>query len=125
MPIPLATTTVTVKGRRPQVAIDPDAEGYDGPPVPAVVLVTGLRASITLPSFKRQVATSDQVDVFALRTDPFAINRFDTIIDESDGTEYEVTYAGPSKVETWGLHHTVCYIRLTRGLSSEGDTRVP
>lgn len=121
--IPIATTTVTVKGVRPQQAIDRDSEGYpDDTTVAPSVLTTGLRATITKPAFKRHLGSIDQADIYALRTDPFDINRFDTVIDESDGTEYEVTYAGPSKPVQWGLVHTVAYIRAVKGQTSGGDT---
>jgi hypothetical protein len=116
--IPIQTTTVTVKGRRPQAAIDPDAEGYDSPPTEPTTLITGLRATITLPSARRSAGEADEVDVYTLRTDPFDLNRYDTIIDESDGTEYEVSRAIPSKPVTWGLQHTVAYIYKTQGLNS-------
>ncbi len=116
--IPIATTTVTVRGVRPQSAVDPGAEGYDPQPTP-VDLITGLRATISLPAFKRQVP-ADQVDIYALRTDPFEITRHDTIIDEKTGQEYEVDSAGPSPNETFGLTHTVAYIKVVRGLKSGG-----
>ncbi len=116
--IPIHTTTVTVRGIRPQSAVDPGAEGYDPQPTP-VDLVTGLRATITLPAFKRQVP-ADQVDLYALRTDPFEITRHDTIIDETTGVEYEVDSVGPSTPEMFGLAHTVGYIKITRGLKSGG-----
>jgi hypothetical protein len=121
MSIPLQTTTVTVMGRRPQAPVDPDLEGYEPDPLPLITLVTGLRASITLPSSRRQVASTDQTDVYVLRTDPFEINRYDIVIDESDGVEYEVSSAVPSKPVSWGLQHTIAYITLSKGLSSGGD----
>lgn len=121
--IPIATTTVTVKGVRPQLPVDRDSEGYpdDSTPTP-VALVTGLRATISKPAFKRHLGEIDQADVYALRTDPFDITRFDIVVDESDGTEYEVTQAGPSKPVSWGLMHTVAYIRAVKGQTSGGDT---
>lgn len=120
--IPLATTTVTVRGVRPQLEYDPDAEDYDGFKAPEPWnLTTGLRATITRPAFKREQSDADQIDVYALRTDPFEITRFDRIVDESDGTEYEVISAGPSKPVTFGLMHTVAYIRLVKGVDDRGD----
>lgn len=116
MSIPLATTTITVIGVRPQSAIDPDAEGYGDPTPTPSVLVTGLRACISRPAFRRQVGETDQEDVKALRCDPFDITRFDTVVDETTGETYEVLSAGPSEPVQWGLQHTVAFLKIDRGI---------
>lgn len=116
MAIPLATTTITVIGVRPQSALDPDGEGYGDTTSTPSVLVTGLRACISRPAFRRQVGETDQEDVKALRCDPFEITRFDAIVDETTGEEYEVVSAGPSEPVQWGLQHTVAFIKISRGM---------
>lgn len=123
MTIPIATTTITIKGRDPQEAVDPDAVGYDPAPDPLPVLATGVRATISLPSFKRRTGQADQVDVYALRCDPVpnvTPDRYFVIIDETTGAEYEVDRIGPSLPEMFGLAHTVAYIKIVRGAVSGG-----
>ena len=115
--IPINTTTISVKGRRPQVPIDPDADGYDPPPTPPVILASGVRATISLPSFKRDAEQAGQIDQYALRCDPIevGITRYDTIIDESTDVEYSVESVGPSLIEQFGLAHIVAYVKIVRG----------
>lgn len=122
MAIPIATTTVTVKGKRPQSAVDPDADGYDAPATPDSVLATGVRASITLPDGARGKA-ADAIDVYTMRIDPIEVglSQYDEIIDEQDGKEYEVVDAVESKPLDYGLHHILATIHLVRGLNSGGE----
>lgn len=124
MAIALATTTVTIKGKRPQPAIDPDAEGYDVvPPEEAPeVLATGVRACITLPQGTRTNVDADAVDVYAFKCDPVDadVTRFDTIVDESTGTEYQVSVAQRSLPQAFGLDHITGRVYLTKGLTTEG-----
>ena len=112
--IPINTTTITVKGNRP-ISEDPDDN------TPQSTLATGVRASITLPSFIRESADTSQVDMYALRCDPTDINRYDTVIDESNGDEYSVERVGPSKPIMFGLQHTMAYIKIRRGHTTRGD----
>lgn len=118
MSIPLATTTITVKGVRPQSEVDPDADGYDGPgPVP-VVLATGVRASITKPDARRYLDGNDEQDSYALRCDNFdaGLTRHDTIIDELTEVEYEVRSVAPSVAALLGLEHIKATVFVREGL---------
>lgn len=118
MSIPLATTTITVKGVRPQSDVDPDANGYDGPgPVP-VVLASGIRASITRPVPRRDIEGNDEQDAYALRCDLFdaGLTRHDTIIDESTEVEYEVRSVAPSVAALLGLQHLTATVFVREGL---------
>jgi hypothetical protein len=128
MTIPIATTTVTIKGRRPQMAIDPDATGYDAAPNPPDVLAEGVRATITLPQGSRRNTDSDQVDIYSMRCDvvPVDVNRFDTVIDENTSIEYQVLSAMHSHPTSFGLEHIVARLYLTKGLTTQGGgTLVP
>lgn len=123
MPIPLATTTVTIKGKRPQSNIDPDAEGYDVvEPADPEILATGVRATITLPTGTRSVSDADELILYALRCDPIDVDvtRFDTVLDETTGIEYYVDSAQRSHPLAFGLNHITARLYLTRGLKAEG-----
>lgn len=127
MPIPLATTTVTIKGKRPQASIDPDAEGYDTPVAEPEILATGVRASITLPTGQRNNPDTDEVISYAMRCDPIDVDvtRFDTVLDEATNIEYKVSTAQRSHPTAFGLNHITARIYLTKGLQSGGAYVVP
>lgn len=124
MSIPLATTTVTIKGVRPQSAVDPDADGYDTPAAAPATLATEVRASITLPSGTRGSRNADEIDSYIMRMDniPDGLNQHDTVLDESTGIEYEVVSALPSLPEGYGLEHTKAKLQVVRGLNSGGES---
>lgn len=119
MSIPLATTTITVSGVRPQSSIDPDSEGYDAPPPAPATLSTGVRACISNPTGSRSTP-NDELDIYTLSCDPVDLNRFDTVIDEATGTEYMVDSVVMSVTESFGLQHTKAILRLTKGLNGGG-----
>lgn len=118
MSIPIATTTITVKGNRPQLDIDPDDDTLD---VPQTTLATGVRASITLPTSSRDVDNADESDEYALRCDVFTdgLTRYDTVIDESTGVSYEVRVSALSLPTMLGLRHVKATLRKRKGLASE------
>lgn len=124
MAIALATTTVTITGKRPQSSIDPDAAGYDVvPPEEAPeVLATGVRACITLPQGTRRTQDADAVEAYAFKCDPVEadVSRFDTITDEQTGTVYNVAVVQRSLPQAFGLDHITGRVYLTKGLSTEG-----
>ncbi len=121
MSIPLATTTVTIKGKRPQSTLDPDADGYDSDAPADTELATNVRASITLPEGRRS-KPGDEVDGYILRIDPVdvGLNQHDEVIDEQDGAEYTVVWAVASKPTAYGLQHIKAKLQLTRGIKSGG-----
>lgn len=128
MAITIATTKVTIKGKRPQSSVDPDAEGYDASPLPDDdVLATGVRATITLPAGNRNNSDTDEVVSYALRCDPIDadVTRFDTVLDETTGIEYNVASAQVSHPTQFGLDHITARIYLTKGLQSGGAYVVP
>lgn len=118
MAIPIATTTITIKGKRPQSAVDPDADGYDAPSSSPTVLDTGVRASITNPSGNRYDKVNHSADNYTLRCDPVAVGltEFDTIVDESTGYEYKVLTAQNSWPEQFGMEHVKASIQITSGV---------
>lgn len=122
--IPLATTTITVRGVRPEYAGDPDADGY-GSAVqpPATVLATGVRACISRPTGARRKANVDEVEGYALRCDLFdaGLSRFDTVIDDVTGVEYRVTQVEDSPTQVFGLAHIVAHLRTDKGISSGAE----
>lgn len=127
MAILLQTTTITVMGHRPQLIVDPDAEGYDPPAEPPAVLVTGHPASIAQPKSARGSATggvADETDDYSLRCNIFAdgITRYDTVIDETTGDEYEVRIAVVSHATLFGLQHIKATLRKREGLKSSAPT---
>jgi hypothetical protein len=121
--IPISTTTVTIRGRRPQSPVDPDAEGYDGPQAPAVELATGVRASITLPGGLRS-APRDQVTSYAFRCDPFGakLTRHDIVVDEQTGTEYVVDVPAVSLYTGFAMEHWLATLKLGAGIYIAEDT---
>lgn len=128
MAIPIATTTISIFGKRPQSAIDPDAEGYDAPGPAPELLASGVRATITQPAGTRRYGDTDETVYYALRCDPVEadVTRFDTIIDEVSGVEYNVSHAQHSYPLAFGLNHITARLYFTRGLSAiGGETVVP
>lgn len=117
MTIAIATTHITVLGNRPQLDIDPDDDDLR---VPQEVLVTGIRASISIPASERRVNNIDEVDDYALRCDifPAGLTRYDTVIDETTGVRYEVRVAAVSPSLLFGLEHIKASIRKREGLTS-------
>lgn len=121
--IAVSTTTVTVHGVRPQSDVDPDADGYDGPAASPLALVSGVRATITLPQGRRSNPT-DEVLSYKLRMDPvdgFELTRFDRVTDDRDGEVYRVEEVALSKPIAFGLEHWVATIHQSRGIV-EGET---
>lgn len=124
--IPLATTTITIKGKRPQSSVDPDAEGYDPPAPEPEILATGIRAAIATPEGMRKYGDSDEQILYALRCDPVDIDltRFDTIVDENTDVEYRVSSAQHSHVVAFGLDHIKARLYLEKGLTTQGGESV-
>lgn len=124
MAIPIVTTHVTIKGIRPQTEYDYDAEGYpgEGDPPDMVTLVTEWPASITMPTATRgnegALGADDspiQVDTYAFRCDVTDIQRFDIVVDESNGTEYRVVSIIQSLPVLFGLEHMTGQLKLVKG----------
>ncbi len=115
MAIPLATTTVSIYGRRPQSLNDPDAEGYDPAPPAPTLRASGIRASITAPGAEPNAP--QQADTYAFRCDPTNIDRFDLIVDEQSGDTYELRELRDSLPTTWGLEHHVGTLVRVKGLN--------
>ncbi len=119
--IPLATTTITVRGRRPQSDVDPDAEGYDPPEAAPTVLAAGVRACISKPESRRGsegTDGADETDSYALRCDLFVggLTRHDTVTDDKTGVVYEVRKSAVSDTTIFGLQHIKAQLRLSEGL---------
>lgn len=123
MPIPIATTTVAVWGKRPQSPEDPDSEGYDDPPSESAALATGIRASITLPNARRG-ELADMVNSYTMRMDLFSddLTQYDFILDESTSTLYKVETVIKSIPEAFGLSHWKATLKLTKGINSGGES---
>lgn len=124
MTIPISTTLITLKGVRPQLSIDPDADGYDGSAPTPSVLASDVRATITLPKGQRSNPT-DEIDSYALRCDPIdgvELTQYDTVIDQTTGTEYRVLVANPSLPEDFGLAHWVATLTHSTGIVKGSDT---
>jgi hypothetical protein len=104
-------------GNRPQLDIDPDDDAVS---VPREVLANDVRASITQPASNRRIENIDEADDYALRCDLFeaGLTRFDTVIDETTGVEYEVRTASVSLPTLLGLQHIKATIRKREGLTS-------
>ena len=122
MSIPISTTTITVRGVRPQSDVDPDAEGYDGPGPQPQIVASGINATITLPQGRRSSPT-DEIDSYSLRCDLFmgVLSQYDTVTDDQTGVEYEVHTATRSLPEQFGLDHWVATIKRGKGIVSGGD----
>lgn len=123
MAVPLATTTITVHGVRPQSAVDPDAEGYDAPPPAPTMQATGIRATISLPQSARGSSAAvsspaDEVDTYTLSCDPVELTRHDTVTDDTTGVVYEVETVIPSPTVVFGLQHIKAKLKRTEGLTN-------
>lgn len=124
MPIPLATTTITVVGKRPQSGDDPDADGYDTPAPEDFVLATAVRACISAPNSARKGSSgadssaTDETESYALRCDVFTdgLSRFDQVTDETTGVVYQVDTVMSSRPTQFGLDHIHATLKLQRGL---------
>lgn len=121
--IPIATTTVSILGVRPQPDTDPDADGYDGPDPDPDVLASNIRASITLPSGSRSTPR-DSVTQYAFRCDLFndVLTRFDIVVDEATGIEYKVDNPVKSLPEMFDLSHWSAQLKLASGVFVAEDT---
>ncbi len=121
--IPISTTTVTIRGTRPQSDVDPDADGYDAPAPGPADLATGVRASITLPVGKRSNPT-DEIVSYKLRMDLIPgveLTRYDLVVDETTGTEYQVQDCAKSLPEQFDLSHWVATLTLGKGIVDGED----
>lgn len=121
--IPVATTTVTIHGTRPQSDVDPDAEGYDAPTDTPTQLASGVRATITLPQGKRSNPT-DEILSYKMRMDlveGFELTRFDTVTDDSTGQTFHVEEVAKSLPEEFGLSHWVATLAQGRGIVDAED----
>ncbi len=116
--IALASTAITVKGVRPQSAVDPS--GYDTQP-PMVTLATGVRAAITQPARSRNAEGASEIDEYGLVCDLFdsGLTQYDHVIDEITGTEYEVRSASESVSTIFGLQHIKAILGISKGLTDE------
>lgn len=119
MPIPLATTLVTIKGRRPQSAVDPEAEGYDPPESAPDVIASDVAATITLPVGRRSNPT-DEINRYTMRCDllpeDVELTQHDTVLDQTTGVEYTVEVALRSWPEQFNLTHWKATLIKSDGL---------
>lgn len=124
MAIPLATTTISIIGVRPQSPVDPDAEGFDGPGPTPVPLINGVRASITQPKPERGTDGNDEQDLYTLSCDPIdvGLTRYDTVVDEQTGTTYEVKKVAASPATLLGLDHVKATLFKREGLRDVATT---
>lgn len=123
MSIPIAHTTITVWGLRPLEQYDPDAVGYDYEPLVPNAIAQEIRASISMPSGKRSGETEE--DEWVLRCDLLpehlnGLSRYDTVIDDRTGVEYEVTWVAESTNRSVGLEHIKAKLRIRKGLPIGG-----
>lgn len=122
MAIPLATTTISITGVRPESPADPLSQGYpDTPDAPAAAVVaSGVRACISQPGMAREVRQSGndgmQTEVWALRCDPADLRIYDTVTDETTGVEYAVQSVVHSRPLLHSLDHTFAVLRVRKGL---------
>ena len=121
MAVPLATTTITVVGVRPESDQDADGEGYPGyvAPVPATI-ASGVRASITNLRMTRERRAhgedGEHVSRRMLLCDWVDLREFDRVTDDTTGQEYEVETV--DEVETsgdmFGLDHVKAILKYER-----------
>ena len=116
MPIPLATTTITVWGRRPQTDIDPD----DPVREPPSIVVAGVRAVISGVSSLNTEGV--EIDRWQLRCDLCDITKFDYVVDDTTGKTYTISKLTKSLITTFGLDHAHGELVEVTGLPSEGGT---
>lgn len=115
--IPLATTTISVLRLTAAQLADPyDNESVDSGPASGFnVVQTGIRAHISAPSGREQVAGGEQADVaFKLAADPCDLDHADRVKDESTGHVFLVDWAFLRTA--MGLDHVTAQLRRVSGL---------
>lgn len=99
MPIPLATTTITIS-RPPD---DTDVDGYDAPGTQTLI-ASGVRAQISSPSGRNTVLVGNRtVYVWKITADPCDLRSDDTVTD-AEGEVFRVQWARQRR--GLGLDHT-------------------
>lgn len=139
MPIPIATTTVTIlrpgipsgfedefmdEFGNPSAPTDPLLASYNLPAdqggvgvLEYVVITTGLRAHIGSPAGSENTVGGDMESVdFKATTDPFDIEPRDQILDERNGVTYDVVTA-VKRDEISFMSHSQVTIQRQRGLA--------
>lgn len=119
MAIPFATDTVTVWGRRPQSAQDPDGAGYGDVPRPTLgVTASGVRACFSgRPGPRQGKETADQTN---LRLDPCDVTQFDVVVSDTTGERWRVAAVQRHDQSVGGLEHVHCRIEADTGLPQTG-----
>ena len=112
MPVPLATTAITVE----RVVTTTDEDGYDPNAAAPTPLAKHVRATISVPTGAVQLAGGDRVVTTAtLHCDPTDLQSQDTVTDEGDGTVWTVLWA--RQYGAFGLGHTLAQLRLVQGVT--------
>ncbi|MBU6430052.1 MAG: hypothetical protein KGR26_13640 [Cyanobacteria bacterium REEB65] len=114
MPIPLNTTQITVS-RYPDLAKDIDE--YEVSPSPANVIVTDVRAVISLPSGSNKLVGGDRIVYNARMTcDTCDLQPMDVVEDQTTGDTWRCMWVRP--YGQFGLDHMVAQLRQVIGASA-------
>lgn len=89
MNLPIPTTKITVLRR----AHDPTADAFDDDTAAPVTVVTGHPAHFSGPSSTESAAGTSQTTKVTLLADPMDLRHIDLVIDEADGSQWEVRTA--------------------------------
>lgn len=111
MAVPVATTTIAVL----RVPFDPARDPYDAKPA-AEVIASGLRAHISTPRGREQIAGgSQEVVEFRLSCDPVDLRHTDQVRDEQTDAVYDVTWARVRR--GLGLDHIEAGLKQVAGVA--------
>jgi len=109
--IPLATTTIDVR----RVPLDSTRDAADIPPA-ARTVARGIRAHFSYVSGAEVLLGGQETtDVARLACDPCDLTHTDQVVDNRDGTVWEV--AGVFRAGGWGLDHLRADVRRVEGQS--------
>jgi hypothetical protein len=111
--IPLHTTTIRVL----RITNDPYADPADVDSAPADVIASGVRANISSPTGReRNIGGTQEVVEFSLSCDPVDLVNTDTVIDETTGIVYGVSWV--TQRVGFGLAHTRAGLKTVKGLAA-------
>lgn len=124
MAIPLQTTTIEIKGVRPESSADPEADGYGfATPPGATVVATNVRAVVSQPRGYRAFSSESgqpqaETDTWQLRADPCDLRKDDVVKDLTTNRIYHVETVVHSRITAYGLDHVHAQLFEVSGVPS-------
>ncbi len=119
MAIPIATTTISIK--RPPAA-DAGKDAYDDNKTPMTTIASGVRAVFSSPGGSTAIGGgehgptgSQEVVGWQLLADPCDLRHIDTVVDDTTGQEFAVSWAKARQDPDGDLDHVVAGVDEVQG----------